>query len=352
MRFHPLRWLRPFELVTYGLALAIALFLRLNNLRMGWKTVEYTLSSVVPMSYKVLFIGLVLQAGAHLLGGRPVRAWWRAVTTRESAGLWVRLFLVMIAQNYGYTWLKTCVPLLRRTLLDPALWHLDRALHFGVSPSILLVELVQGTPFARGLDFWYDIWIFTVLVVCAFVLLSDDLAKRRNFALACSLMWLAGAWIYLALPAVGPCFTVPEVFAGIRAEIPGATLGQSRLWHNYGLMLAGRDGSLREFNPYFGIAAMPSLHVGAHWLFMLWSRRYARRLVPIFAAATLLTLLGSIATGWHYAIDGYAGMLLAWGAVRLADRLEPVAAPPAEEGAPSPPVPPPAALSGATSPLP
>jgi len=33
---------------------------------------------------------------------------------------------------------------------------------------------------------------------------------------------------------------------------------------------------------------------------------------------------GSLATGWHYAVDGYAGALLAWAAVAIADRFEPV----------------------------
>jgi hypothetical protein len=69
---------------------------------------------------------------------------------------------------------------------------------------------------------------------------------------------------------------------------------------------------------------MPSLHVGVHFLFALWARRHAPRLFLPCTLATALTFLGSLTTGWHYALDGYAGMLLAWGAVALADRFEPV----------------------------
>ena len=61
--------------------------------------------------------------------------------------------------------------------------------------------------------------------------------------------------------------------------------------------------------------------------------RRARRLFLPLALATALTFLGSLATGWHYAVDGYAGMLLAWVAVRIADRVEgapPPAAPPVD----------------------
>ena len=49
-------------------------------------------------------------------------------------------------------------------------------------------------------------------------------------------------------------------------------------------------------------------------------RRFARRhplRVP-YLVATLVMFVGSVATGWHYAIDGYAGILLAWLVFRLA----------------------------------
>lgn len=88
-------------------------------------------------------------------------------------------------------------------------------------------------------------------------------------------------------------------------------------------MLAGRTGQLYQFNPVMGVAAMPSLHVGAHFLFFLWARRYERRLALLLALATGLTLFASVLTGWHYAVDGYAGMLLAWICYRLALRFEP-----------------------------
>ena len=78
-----------------------------------------------------------------------------------------------------------------------------------------------------------------------------------------------------------------------------------------------RTGNLRQFNPTRGIAAMPSLHVGVHFFFFLWARRRARPLAMPFALATALTFAGSLLTGWHYAVDGYVGMLLAWLCYRI-----------------------------------
>jgi hypothetical protein len=116
-------------------------------------------------------------------------------------------------------------------------------------------------------------------------------------------------------------------------DLPRAARGQAALWDNYQRMVAGRDGQLYAFNPTRGVAALPSLHVGAHVLFFLWARRFAPVLSPLFLAAGVLTFVGSMVTGWHYAVDGYAGAGLAILAYAVARRLEPVAPPalPVEE---------------------
>ncbi len=55
---------------------------------------------------------------------------------------------------------------------------------------------------------------------------------------------------------------------------------------------------------------------------MLWIRRYARPLFAVAVIGTLLTFLGSIVTGWHYAVDGYVGIGLAQLSYWLANRTE------------------------------
>ena len=124
----------------------------------------------------------------------------------------------------------------------------------------------------------------------------------------------------VALPALGPIYAYNEIFQDIIPELPKAEAGHRMLWDNYQTVMAGRTGSLKQFNPTRGIAALPSLHVGAHWLLMLWCRRFVRPLFAPALIAVLLTFFGSIVTGWHYAIDGYVGVGLAqlsyWTAVR------------------------------------
>ena len=313
------------ELVAVAAFAAVAILLRSRGLRLDLHALRFTLVPMAGSLPRILLFGIAIHAGFALLARRSALDYLRAFLRPASLFGWLRFCAVLMVVTFAYTWLKVCVPLLRTTQLDAGLLALDRLLHLGFSPNVFAVELFAGPPL-RLLDLWYAFWVVSILIAMAWGAAHPKLDRRRNFALAAALLWTLGSWAYLALPAVGPCYVDPQSFADARTSIPDAAAMQTRLAENYALMVAGRDGSLREFNPYLGVAAMPSLHVGAHWLFALWARRHARRFFLPLAIATALTFLGSIATGWHYAVDGYAGMLLAWLAVAVADRLSPVAA--------------------------
>lgn len=313
---------RPFELWIYGTTIVVVVFLRWRGLRMDWRTVDYMADATWHRLPTVLAWGVALRLAAHLAHWRSPLPWIREVVRPASLLLWGRLWLALATMTYAYTWLKVSVPLLRRELFDAELWSLDRALHFGLSPSLFAAELVRDTPVAVWLDGWYALWLSSVVAVQSYCLLALEPARRRGFALACGFLWLLGVWVYLLVPAVGPCFYTRDVFAAVLDQMPNAAGLQEKLWSHYLQMLAGREGALFQVRPFLAVAAMPSLHVGAHALFFFWFRRHQRRLALPFALATLLTFFGSLATGWHYAVDGYVGVLLAWVAVRLADRLE------------------------------
>jgi len=315
------------EVVVWASACVGVGFLLARGLDMNLGTVRYTWQAFWHRLPSVLALGLALQLAAHLVRWRSPAGWARAVLAPGALVELARLWLALFVMTYTYSWLKVCVPLVHHGLYDAALWKLDRWLHLGVSPTLFLAELLAGGRALPWIDAWYSLWLTSVVATQAYFLFSPERRRRANFALACAALWLAAVWIYVAVPAVGPCFFVPEAFsAELRAAMPQASALQQKLWANYLQIVGGRSGSLAQFKPFFAVAAMPSVHVGAHWLFALWARRHARPLFPWFAAATGLTLLGSVATGWHYAVDGYAGMLLAWGAARVADRFEPVAA--------------------------
>ena len=60
------------------------------------------------------------------------------------------------------------------------------------------------------------------------------------------------------------------------------------------------------------MAAFPSLHVAFQTLVFLWMRRVWRWGEIVFGVFAVAILIGSLVTGWHYLIDGIAGIALAW----------------------------------------
>ena len=68
-----------------------------------------------------------------------------------------------------------------------------------------------------------------------------------------------------------------------------------------------------EWGAVAGISAMPSLHVALATLFAIIAWQCQRWLGALLAVFALVTQIGSVVLGWHYAVDGYAGALLAYG---------------------------------------
>jgi membrane-associated phospholipid phosphatase len=84
------------------------------------------------------------------------------------------------------------------------------------------------------------------------------------------------------------------------------------------------DPSYYTVKLYQGVAALPSLHVGLLALFAIATWRW-RMLAIVLWLLTAVTFVGSLALGWHYAVDGYAGLALAalvWLVARYAIALE------------------------------
>ena len=341
----PWRWRPyPFEIAAWAsLALAVV-FLRAHGLRIDWNTVVYTIPPLFRPTAQVLLAGPPMYALYLLLRRRPLKPYLRRLATPAWLALWLRLWVTCFVFTYAYFWLKVSVPLINYRLWDRELWALDRLLHFGVSPSILLTELVGGSALVGPIETWYGWWLTTMMLGLSFFCAAPEAGTRRRFMLSTVLIWTLGPWLYMAVPALGPIYVYSETWREIAAELPHTQGAQAMLWENYQTVVAGREGGLRQFNPTRGIAAMPSLHVGGHWLLLLWIRRRARPWLLPAALGTALTLIGSVVTGWHYAVDGYVGILIAtlayWAAWRLDPQARPVVESPAEpaaRGDPSPP---------------
>ena len=310
----------PFEIFAVVNLVAAVLFLRSFHLRIDGRGLVYIVRPLIKSLPLYLLAGLLLAMVAVLIARRPVMEFFRRVARPGWLFHWLRLWAGIMMVTYAYGWLKVNVPLVNYRIFDQQLWDLDVLLHLGVSPSIFATQLVAGTPLMEFLDFWYDLWIQTVMFSLCFFVVFLRRREARVFVFSMLLLWGLGAWLYVAVPAVGPIYKFADVWQGI--VMPHALGTQADLWNNYQTMVAGRTGQIYSFNPIKGVAALPSLHVGVHAFFALFCYRYVRPLAVVFLSATLLTFIGSVLTGWHYAVDGYVGIALAFLSFWIADRLE------------------------------
>jgi len=230
------------------------------------------------------------------------------------------LFLVPLFLGAFGRW-KLMVHLVRPFGWDPALSALDARVHLGHYPWRILQPVLGHPPVTRLLDLAYVPVMLALLVgVTVWQGWTTNTALRRRFLLTFVLAWiLLGTVLAVALSSAGPCYYgrvtgLPDPYAGLMAYLAGvhqatpltALIIQDGLWQSH---LSTTAGTFSE------ISAMPSIHVAMPTLFALAGWRASPRLGWALAAFAIVIFLGSVALGWHYAIDGYvgaAGVALIW----------------------------------------
>ncbi len=231
---------------------------------------------------------------------------------------------VLLAQ--AYMWGKVFVPVINPRLWDLQLARLDRLLFAGINPNVLVMTILEGAPrwIPPIIDLFYGAFVPMMLGVTAFFV-TDRPAARKGFLTAMAILWSLGLWIYIALPTLGPAFVDQCFGKELTLLFPVAAEMQGILIRQYTQIPQILQGIEIQLSPTFGVAAMPSLHVGAQALFFFWlhKKRSAWRIV--FFVIALLTWIASVATGWHWAIDGIIGGLLALFAAWAGWRLIPSA---------------------------
>ncbi|MFI5179763.1 MAG: phosphatase PAP2 family protein [Thermoanaerobaculia bacterium] len=280
----------------------------------------------VAASFLSLFVlaALLVRVGAAAVrrGTRHASRYVRAFVRPDRILDTVRLVVVLSLATYGYSWLKVSIPLLSPALWDGALARLDAAAHFGLDVNRFALEILPFPPLLRFLDLAYGLFVASILAAAGWFATGLSTPERTRFASGLVVLWLAAAWLYLALPSLGPCYAFPEDYAEARRAMPLQTFTQERLIRQYrevrGLRASGRGGM--ALDPVLGVAAMPSLHVAAQAYVAFFARRRNRFLFLLYALAAALTFYGSLVTGWHYAVDGYAGLAMGWLASRVAGR--------------------------------
>ena len=190
---------------------------------------------------------------------------------------------------------------------DPLLADLDALLMFG-DPW----RWLQWMNNAATADYYHRGWFLGVVAVLLWQLSRPASRDKAANLLAYFAIWASGPLIHVLLPAGGPIF-YEALGHGDRfvALVPPKEIQDvaAYLWRTY---------TEREFAMGAGISAMPSLHIatvtwvvlccrGTRWIWLAW-------------AYALSTFALSVSLGWHYAVDGVLGALVAWVIVVIARR--------------------------------
>lgn len=224
---------------------------------------------------------------------------------------------------------KSLYPVLAPFQMDATFAGWDLALH-GAYPHTYLIGWMSRLHLGLALEQIYVVWFLFMFSTNFYCLFFDrDDIRRKQYLWSFTLCWiLSGTVMALLMYSAGPIFyhlvhpDVTNPYADLMAWLsgkdtgrPANTLAGATILYNM-----AADTIRPDIN---GPSAMPSQHVGIAWLLAL----YALRIKPLFGGLmmlyTLAILLASVALGWHYAVDGYVGIIVAtivWFAVSAALR--------------------------------
>jgi hypothetical protein len=284
--------------------------------------------TTVPTTLLSVGVALTLQAIGGVIvrlivaaGAGNARAYLRIIRSPGWLTDTLRLILAGVVMTHVYGWIKVTVPLFHARRFDQELWNLDRALFFGHSPNVLFLDLFANRRVLAAVDWSYAmVFIWSMTIAFGFFLSAPSRRLRIAFTNGNTWLWITGAWLYLLVPSLGPAYGFPEIWFAYSESLGRTQALQALLLKNYQNVLTLRTTG-GEVSILFGIAAFPSLHVAFQTYVLLWMRKLWTYGQIVFGVFVLVIFLGSIITGWHYLVDGLAGMLLAALAYWMASRV-------------------------------
>jgi hypothetical protein len=314
-------WADRFFYAIVGIhALAAVILLVASGQRASLAFSAYAV--VWPLVFLIQFPFIYLLLGVlqvvHRFDRRRGLAFRKLLSTRRishfAAGL--GLLLALMVFQGAFTSFKNVFPLWAGGFpFDTTFAGIDSAIHYGQDPWRILHRFDSGILTAI-VDWNYDHGWFVLCYVALFaVAVVPEAARiRTRYMLTYVATWIIVGNVLAGLfPAAGPAFYGhvtgdSDRFAPLLASLSenGGTTTVSMAFQDYlwSLYSNGQPG----FGS--GISAFPSMHVALITMNALFAWEWKRRLGLVAFAYVGFVALSSVYLGWHYAIDGYAAIVI------------------------------------------
>lgn len=248
---------------------------------------------------------IVLLVGACLFG--------RGATSVSPRVRTVIYRLIAVGTIPGtYLTLRELLPAVRHDSVDAALHALDVRL-FGVEPTLFL-ERFTTPAVVEYFSFFYFSYFTLNFVMAAGVFGFNRCSRAANeFAIGCALVFGLGQLGYIAVPAFGPIHHLVDTF---QQPLSGG------FFYRCMMDTVHAGGAMKD--------VFPSLHTAVPTWFTLYLWRRASQegahrawrvgavVMTVFATNIVIS---TVVLRWHYLIDVFAGLTLAFSAWWVAPRI-------------------------------
>lgn len=227
--------------------------------------------------------------------------------------------LIMFPVSFFFCIAKGLIPTLHKYTIDPALAAADKWLHFGHYPHEYLVPWVaRHEQMPAAIDAFYVTWFLVVFLVLDFaIFLDSNQFRRMRFLWTYNISWIVlGNFLALFMASVGPLFfaefyQVPDPYADLIKHLHEQDKIEHLAIFDAGNLEIGftKGGAVINLN---ALSAMPSLHIAIAALLVFYTAKFSRIVASVFLVYCVLIMISSVYLGWHYAIDGYVGIVGTW----------------------------------------
>jgi len=214
----------------------------------------------------------------------------------------------------AFSVMKVLIPDFVPFYADPWLAAADRWLHGGAEPWRLAHAAFAGSDAHLASVVYFTAWTAMVILFPLVLAVGDpDRARAERFLILYVMVWIViGNLLAVAGSSVGPVFAGraygTDDFAGLHEALESSGLTGTMIGASQDYLARHLGSGSLAFAS--GISAFPSVHVAMAALIGFYAAKRWPVTLPFAVLMVGAILFLSVLTGYHYAVDGYAAILL------------------------------------------